>query len=63
MAKITSWHFADSPDDVIYDGRIVISFHNRKLPSRAASPQERFPDLQNLPFDPAVELLKRLDED
>ena len=62
MAKVI-YRPADSPDDAIYDGRFVISFHDRKLPSDVASPQERFPDLQDLPFDPAVEFLKRLDED
>ena len=68
---------ADSPDDPIYDGRFVISFHNfsqkyeqsKKNSQTAAAepeagtsstPEQRYPDLQNLPFDPAVEFLKKL---
>ena len=64
-----------SPDDPIYDGRFVISFHNfsqkyeqrkKSSPTAAAepeaatssTPEQRYPDLQNLPFDPAEEFLK-----
>ena len=38
----------------------MISSHDRKPKDK---PQERFPDLQDLPEDPAVEFLKKLDED
>ena len=75
MAKFT--YRPASPDDPIYDGRFVISFHNlsqkyeqRKKSSPTATaepeaeasstPEQRYPDLQNLPFDPAVEFLKKL---
>ena len=55
MARVT-FRFADSPDDPIYDGRVVISSHNwRSLkikPTGKAAPEERYPDLQNLPVDP-----------
>ena len=66
-----------SPDDPIYDGRFVISFHNfsqkyeqskRSSPTTAVGPEaetssipeQLYPDLQNLPFDPATEALKKL---
>jgi hypothetical protein len=61
MAKFT-YRPADSPDDPIYNGRVVVCSHQRK-PQDKATPQERFPDLQNLPFDPAVEFLKKLNDD
>jgi hypothetical protein len=56
MAKGT-YRPADSPDDPIYTGKYVISSHDRKPKDK---PQEQFPDLQDLPFDPAVEFLKKL---
>jgi len=56
MVKFT-YRPVEGPDDPIFDGRIVISSHKRKPKDK---PQERFPDLQNLPFDPAEEFLKKL---
>ena len=53
MAK-GKWRMA-GPDDPIFDGRIIISSHNRprpKNPTDEAPPEQRYPDLQNLPVDP-----------
>ena len=62
MAKGT-YKPADSPDDPIYNGGFVISFHQRRTrPDEELSPEERFPDLQNLPVDPAEEFLQELRE-
>jgi hypothetical protein len=57
---------ADSPDDPIYTGRFVVSSHNRKppqeTPAEKATPEERYPDLQNLPIDPAEAALEGIDK-
>ena len=60
MAKII-WKMA-GPDDPIYNGQYIISSHNLPAddPDDPVQPWEVYPDLQNLPVDPAEMALKEI---